>query len=402
MEKRFKGHYGFSPEEIEELWRDGLIVLDTNVLLDLYRQSPPTRSVFLASLQRNRHQLWMPYQVGAEFHRNRTKVAKDSTKLHRDFGEAMRKRASDVTRDLDQIATYDQGVDASALLEDFNAASNRLAEHVKQAKVAYDAERRTGRDEVLVAVDDLYGEANVGEPFSNRQLSKHRRRAAERFGALQPPGYADFPRKSGDQAYGDYFLWAQTVGHAKSVGKGVILVTNDAKEDWRTPDDKPRPELVTEFFQKTGRAILILDSGEFLLEESRRHSRTKEPTSQAITASRELETISRTWHVGDVLASAITAQFADINLRQASALLSEQFKVMNIGKNMGRDLQLLQAPAFEELARTMAIWAQIGSKPVANESPNRLSKEVEQESQTSEPSSTQESVEDKSDEDMTG
>ncbi|NEB93188.1 DUF4935 domain-containing protein [Streptomyces bauhiniae] len=49
----------------------GLVVLDTNVLLNLYRSNESTRRDTLAALARLRERLWIPHQVLAEFWRNR-------------------------------------------------------------------------------------------------------------------------------------------------------------------------------------------------------------------------------------------------------------------------------------------------------------------------------------------
>ena len=42
MRKLFPGHYTPSDEEFGKIWKDGLIIFDTNVLLDLYRYSENT------------------------------------------------------------------------------------------------------------------------------------------------------------------------------------------------------------------------------------------------------------------------------------------------------------------------------------------------------------------------
>ncbi|MFD4759474.1 PIN-like domain-containing protein [Streptomyces sp. NPDC058439] len=48
-----------------------MVVLDTNVLLNLYRSNARTRQDTLAVLTRLRDRLWVPHQVLTEFWRNR-------------------------------------------------------------------------------------------------------------------------------------------------------------------------------------------------------------------------------------------------------------------------------------------------------------------------------------------
>ncbi|MFJ1869817.1 PIN-like domain-containing protein [Streptomyces sp. KS_5] len=47
--------------------RNGLVVIDTNVLLDLYRMSAPVREDMLTVLKTIASRLWIPHQVQLEF-----------------------------------------------------------------------------------------------------------------------------------------------------------------------------------------------------------------------------------------------------------------------------------------------------------------------------------------------
>ena len=62
-----------------KFFTDALIVLDTNVLLDLYRYTPGARNQVLASLLLVKPRLWLPYRVGSEFIRGRRGVVADRT-----------------------------------------------------------------------------------------------------------------------------------------------------------------------------------------------------------------------------------------------------------------------------------------------------------------------------------
>jgi hypothetical protein len=74
MRERFRGFYPPTAEELEELWSSGSIILDTNALLNLYRYSSETRTDFLSVLSAVQERLWIPEQVGKEFHANRLGV----------------------------------------------------------------------------------------------------------------------------------------------------------------------------------------------------------------------------------------------------------------------------------------------------------------------------------------
>src|SRR5690554_997373 len=64
-------YYLPSEEELNELWNEGLIVLDANVLLNLYRYSRQTGDQIIALFQKAKERLWLPNQAALEFLENR-------------------------------------------------------------------------------------------------------------------------------------------------------------------------------------------------------------------------------------------------------------------------------------------------------------------------------------------
>ena len=58
----------------EKVWQNGVIVFDTNVLLNLYRYNEEARDELLKLMKSFQKRLWMPYQVGLEFLANRVTV----------------------------------------------------------------------------------------------------------------------------------------------------------------------------------------------------------------------------------------------------------------------------------------------------------------------------------------
>ena len=68
MRRVFHEHYRLPKKELNTLWKDGLVVLDTNVLLNLYRYPDKGRAELLQVLRDFQQQLWLPHRVGLEFH----------------------------------------------------------------------------------------------------------------------------------------------------------------------------------------------------------------------------------------------------------------------------------------------------------------------------------------------
>lgn len=287
----YRGYYEINAPELDDLWSDGLIVVDTNVLLGLYSQSITTRKAMTDALGRKKRQLWLPHQVGLEYHRNRESARDDASAMHRQLTNKIRTDRDAIRRLLVGLERADPQLAADKLLTDFDAASDSLMEKITEAKKRLDDDRK-GPDQVLAAVEKLYSSGNVGAPFSSDALSRHRQLGAERTAAQQPPGYADAKDKSGDRVYGDYFLWAQLLDYAEAEARDVILVTDDEKADWRASKGVARPELLDEFHARTRKLIRIYNSQDFLLEESKRHNKSRKASAAATRAAEEIKDIS--------------------------------------------------------------------------------------------------------------
>ena len=74
MKDLFRGYYSPTNDELDRMWNEGLIVLDTNALLNLFRYTESTRAEFLTVLQAIAEQLWIPHQIALEFQRRRLDV----------------------------------------------------------------------------------------------------------------------------------------------------------------------------------------------------------------------------------------------------------------------------------------------------------------------------------------
>ncbi|MBP0029400.1 MAG: DUF4935 domain-containing protein [Roseofilum sp. Guam] len=80
MKDLFPSYYRPNQEEFKEIWQSAIFILDTNVLLNLYRYSEETRKQFFSVLEQLSDQLWIPYQVALEFQDNRLVVVQETKK----------------------------------------------------------------------------------------------------------------------------------------------------------------------------------------------------------------------------------------------------------------------------------------------------------------------------------
>lgn len=71
MRSILEEYENYSQEKIAAIWAKAIIVLDTNILLNLYRYSESTRDNIIQVMEAFKDRLWMPYQVGIEYFNNR-------------------------------------------------------------------------------------------------------------------------------------------------------------------------------------------------------------------------------------------------------------------------------------------------------------------------------------------
>src|SRR5687768_8624924 len=80
MKELFPGYYRPSASTLADIWRTGIISLDANVLLDVFRVSDATAAQLLDTLERLQARLWIPYQVAKEYHTHLESIVADQVK----------------------------------------------------------------------------------------------------------------------------------------------------------------------------------------------------------------------------------------------------------------------------------------------------------------------------------
>lgn len=82
--------YNLDDATLREIFTNGTIVLDANILLQLYKLGEEQRSEIMAVLSKEsvRRRVWVPYQAALEFQRNRLAKAREQVKAFRDVETA--------------------------------------------------------------------------------------------------------------------------------------------------------------------------------------------------------------------------------------------------------------------------------------------------------------------------
>ncbi len=103
MKTKFSWYFPVSEKEIESIWKSGLLTVDANVLLDLYRYHESTRKSLINSLKEFDGRLWISNQAAEEFIRNRNKVIVSSEKTFKQATDEVEKLRDNFKSTVEQL-----------------------------------------------------------------------------------------------------------------------------------------------------------------------------------------------------------------------------------------------------------------------------------------------------------
>lgn len=253
MTRMFKGYTNYTIEEYKNVWENGLIVVDTNVLLNLYQYSDDTRKKMLDIFEQLKKRLWIPYQVGYEFYKNKDNVIAEACKEYDDLLKKTNEELVKLNGEIDhkknnRLKCKDE------LKGIITEVQNKISEILQQEK--QQKESIIGNDDIEKIILSLFNK-NIGLPFEEEEFLIIKEEGIRRQKNNIPPGYMD----SKKEFNGDYHIFYAMIDEAKKEHKDIIYITDDAKEDWFKKNDGKikggRPELLNEFFYKTNCLLLI-------------------------------------------------------------------------------------------------------------------------------------------------
>lgn len=297
--KGFEGQRTPNHDDYVSALLNGLIVIDANVLLDLYRYNDSGRLSLLATFRAFGDRLWIPHQVLQEFWNNREEVLRDPqgakgvvASLEKAEATAVQsinswaKLSAQPDHVRDEVSSYVQSGFENARQQISVTSNDAHKEWLKD----------TNADPVLRELESLL-QGKIGPSLSETEHAACVEEAHRRIEAKEPPGYKD-RHKSDPKAAGDYLIWHQIMTEASSRVQDVLFVTRDLKEDWvRRKDDElsgPRPELVQEMLLQTGRKFLLRSPAGVL--ELARNNMSVEVSDESLADARRLNESAQPVH----------------------------------------------------------------------------------------------------------
>lgn len=247
----FRTYKTATEDDYRSLFDSGLIVLDTNTLLNMYRYQIDTRSALLNILTRLRERLWVPHHAMFEFFENRLSVIESRSEEAEKVIDNLHKKSQDLetaVRQWAKRAGLPEGKTEN-LTNPIRATVNNIAKEIEKngSEGSLKQAEDTAKDPVLVSLEKVLQGA-VGEPLPSDELIFAKNEAKQRISDKRPPGWRDASKRENPE--GDYLIWHETLREAKERNSDVLFITGDVKADWWRKENGeakgPLPELVHE------------------------------------------------------------------------------------------------------------------------------------------------------------
>ena len=243
-------------QEIREL--EHLIVLDTTILLELYRKPSNISLDIIKAFKEIIDRIYVPRQVYDEYLRNFHKVSGNEKRKYQKVGTelsgSLTKLQEEITSRTTEYRKHDY-TGITKLQSDLGEKIEEIRNILKDYENGHRNEIEKNKDflrhdKVKEFIDLLVEHGNIGNPlpFSKKLLILQEGQI--RFDNLIPPGYRD-NAKDGADKYGDLFVWKSIIEVAKEKNANILFICNDIKEDWWEKDKEHpielRKELLEEF-----------------------------------------------------------------------------------------------------------------------------------------------------------
>ncbi|PUB33673.1 hypothetical protein C8J95_103272 [Elizabethkingia sp. YR214] len=285
MKEKFK-HYHLI-ENLENLYKNAIIVLDTNSILNIYRYNSDNRNKYLEILKKVSHRIFLTNQICNEFYKNRFLIIENRTTFKENIFEMISDNQNKLLNILDNFTGNEKYNSSLSILkheiELKENISNNLKKSLEKIKKSIDEFNQDldisyiqNNDPILEEITSIVGN-KLSDEFSNEDLDKIYKEGEERYSKEIPPGYKD-KDKPDNNKYNDLIIWKEIIALSKSQGKDILFISDDRKEDWaikfKGKDFGPRNELIKEFITETNQLFYSITTKRFIEIISNIHSIT--------------------------------------------------------------------------------------------------------------------------------
>ena len=298
VKELFPGYYPLTDHDRNTLWKKGIFILDTNVLLSLYRYPEAARDDLIGILKKlsNQNRIWIPFQVALEYQRLRSDVIDMECNKYCRVKSDLEKAKKNIKNCLNQTDLKEQcySADREDLMKEVDDFFDKLCTKMeslalKRLGVSQGDELDKSYDQLTDQIDQIT-KGKIGPPPDSQQwLDEIYKEGERRYELKIPPGYGNSDKTDGYSygglvfyaKYGDLVLWHQIIEYIKEQEdlQCVVFITDEKGDDWWRKEGGditcPRPELVTELLSKTGISLFHMYRPDRFMELAKVHLKAK-------------------------------------------------------------------------------------------------------------------------------
>jgi len=255
-----------------ELLDTAIISLDASSMLDLIRFPKDVADFYFDMLLEVKNNLFITYQAGLEYSRNIRSEILSQEKKYKEAYSLIEKMLFELSGEIQNLffkEKYRSPFINKSFLNSFDKPQKELLTHIR---VMQEQQKSAGNDyhEKLLALI----QNNVTNDFEQSRLEEIYVLGEKRYKDKIPPGYMDLGKNNDNtlaskrRGFGDLIIWEQLKDLSMKEKRNIIFITSDVKEDWflriQGKTQGVRPELAREFFNETGKHIIIYTPQSFV------------------------------------------------------------------------------------------------------------------------------------------
>lgn len=260
---------------IKDLLENGeyVVVLDTNVLLNIYRYSPEFSEFGMECLLAIKDHIYLPSTVRLEF-------GKHCRAAFAGMAARVKNVSAETTNRIDKAR---KSILASCVnlerlqfpdVDDFKSGLTSILDELSEYAFDFFDDRKSlelsshywgKNDKVTELVKYIEKSSHIMSELSQEEIFMWCEEGEQRYKKETPPGFKDAKNKDGVRKYGDLIIWKEILKFARESNKNIIFITDDVKSDWWETTDEKRTfhsSLISEF-SRTGQAINAYESQNF-------------------------------------------------------------------------------------------------------------------------------------------
>lgn len=299
MRRYFSEYFRPNDEDKSAIWRQAIFIFDTNVLLNLYRQSRKASSQMIEIMKALKGRVFLPHQVGVEFHRHREdEIAKQVNAF-----ENVRKSLKSIPARFQEEHSRHPCIPIGDIVGAISDCVEKQIAKVTESQKANQLNFFANDDPILPILDDVFAEC-CEAPCDQATDDALKKKVEERVQSNVAPccvstGKIATPAANNPHM-GDGRVWFQIVKLAEGAKKPIVFVTGDQKQNWwRTVKIGSKEQPVGPHFQlirdveSVSENRFLMYTQEQFLSEAPKYLGVAEPT-EAIKEVKQIEEGSQT------------------------------------------------------------------------------------------------------------